>query len=128
MRSRPPSSYQPGPTFLIRANETIDSSTADEGRVYAGTVDQDILDSAGTVAVRKGSKAELLVREVEPKKKLVLDLQSLIVNGRRHFVNANDYDAMHSSTHSSFRVYKNLILEATPAADCRSTSADCKSA
>src|SRR4051794_11696162 len=38
---------------LIRANETIDSRTADEGRVYAGTVDQDILDSAGNVAIRK---------------------------------------------------------------------------
>jgi len=82
-----------GTDILIRVNETIDSRTADEGRVYAGTVDQDILDSAGNVAVRKGSKAELLVREVEPKKELVLDLQSLIVNGRRHFVNAGDYDA-----------------------------------
>jgi hypothetical protein len=80
-----------GTDILIRANETIDSRTADEGRVYAGTVDQDILDSAGNVAVRKGSKAELLVREVEPKKELVLDLQALIVNGRRHFVNAGDY-------------------------------------
>jgi hypothetical protein len=83
-----------GSDILIRADETIDSRTADEGRVYAGTVDQDILDSAGNVAVRKGSKAELLVREVEPKKELVLDLQSLIVNGHRHFVNAGDYDAM----------------------------------
>ncbi len=78
---------------LVRANETIDSRTADEGRIYAGTVDQDILDSAGNVAVRKGSKAELLVRQVEPKKELILDLQSLVVNGRRHFVNAGDYDA-----------------------------------
>ena len=78
---------------LIRASETIDSRTADEGRIYAGTVDQDILDSAGNVAIRKGSPAELLVREVEPEKELVLDLQSLIVNGKRHFVNAGDYDA-----------------------------------
>jgi hypothetical protein len=83
-----------GTDVLVRANETIDSRTADEGRVYAGTVDQDILDSAGNIAVRKGSKAELLVRQVEPKKELILDLQSLIVNGRRHFVNAGDYDAM----------------------------------
>jgi hypothetical protein len=83
-----------GSDILVRADETIDSRTADEGRIYAGTVDQDILDTAGNVAVRKGSRAELLVREVEPKKELVLDLQALIVNGRRHFVNAGDYDAM----------------------------------
>jgi hypothetical protein len=80
--------------ILVRSNETIDSRTADEGRIYSGTIDQDILDTAGNVAVRKGAKAELLVREVEPKKELVLDLQSVIVNGKRHFVNANDYDAM----------------------------------
>ncbi|MGA8594994.1 MAG: hypothetical protein WB676_09645 [Bryobacteraceae bacterium] len=83
-----------GSDILVRANETIDSRTADEGRVYSGTIDQDILDSAGNVAVHKGARAELLVREVEPKKELVLDLQSVIVNGRRHFVNAGDYDAM----------------------------------
>ena len=34
------------------------------------------------------------MREVEPKKELVLDLQALIVNGKRHFVNAGDYDAV----------------------------------
>lgn len=83
-----------GTDILIRANETIDSRTADEGRVYKGTVDQDVLDSAGNVAVHKGSEAELLVREVQPKKELVLDLQSLIVNGRRHFVNADDYESI----------------------------------
>jgi hypothetical protein len=83
-----------GSDILVRSNETIDSRTADEGRIYAGTIDQDIVDSAGNVAIHKGAKAELLVRQVEPKKELVLDLQSLIVNGRRHFVNADDYDAM----------------------------------
>lgn len=80
-----------GTDILVRTNEAIDSRTADEGRVYAATVDQDILDSAGNVAVHKGSTAELLVRQVEPKKELVLDLQALIVNGKRHFVNADDY-------------------------------------
>lgn len=83
-----------GSDILVRADETIDSRTADEGRIYTGTIDQDILDSAGNVAVHKGARAELLVREVEPKKELILDLQSVIVNGRRHFVNAGDYDAM----------------------------------
>jgi hypothetical protein len=79
-----------GTDILIRTSETIDSRVADEGRVYTGRVDQDIVDSAGSV----GAAAELMVRQVEPKKELVLDLQSLIVNGRRHFVNADDYEAM----------------------------------
>jgi hypothetical protein len=83
-----------GTDILVRANETIDSRSADEGRIYLGSIDQDILDSGGNVAVRRGSKAELLVREVEAKKELILDLQSVIVNGKRHFVNASDYDTM----------------------------------
>ena len=54
-----------GTDVLVCVNETIDSKTADEGRVYAAQLDQDLLDEQGRVAVPKGSKAELLVRNVE---------------------------------------------------------------
>jgi hypothetical protein len=83
-----------GTDILVRADETIDSRKADEGRIYAGTVDQDILDERGQVAVRKGARAELLVREVESGKDLILDLQSIKFDGRRYFVNADDYETM----------------------------------
>jgi hypothetical protein len=65
-----------------------------EGRIYPGTIDQDILDEHGRVAVPKGARAELLVREVRPCKDLILDLQSITVNGRRHIVNADDFETM----------------------------------
>jgi hypothetical protein len=81
-----------GTDVLVCVNETIDSKTADEGRVYAAQLDQDLLDEQGRVAVPKGSKAELLVRNVEKREELVLDLQSVFIGGRRHFVTADDYD------------------------------------
>src|SRR5579871_2633095 len=67
-----------GSDILVRVNETIDSRTADEGRIYDAVIDQDVFDTNGGVAIRKGAKAEVLVRRVEPKKELALDLQSVI--------------------------------------------------
>ncbi|HEX4168536.1 MAG TPA: hypothetical protein VHZ55_23990 [Bryobacteraceae bacterium] len=81
-----------GTDVLVRVDEAINSKTADEGRVYAAHLDQDLLDSNANVAVRKGAPAEVLVRQVVSGKDLVLDLQALSVDGRRYFVTADDYD------------------------------------
>ena len=81
-----------GTDVLVRTDETIDSKVADEGRVYSAHLDQDLLDTQGRVAVPRGSKVELLVRDVRPGKELVLDLQAVFIGGRRHFVTADDYD------------------------------------
>jgi hypothetical protein len=85
-----------GTDVLVRTDEPINSKTADEGRVYAAHLDQDLLDSNGTVAVRKGSSAEVLVRRVVSGKELVLDLQAVFIDGRRYFVTADDYDQTRS--------------------------------
>src|SRR5580704_4955961 len=75
-RSRSISSTIAGPTpkaiprgtdILVRVNEAIDFRRADEGRIYDAAVDQDILDDGG-IAMPKGTRAGLLVREVEPGK------------------------------------------------------------
>jgi hypothetical protein len=81
-----------GTDVLVRVNETIDSRTADEGRVYSARLDQDLLDTSGNVAVRKGASAEVLVRQVVSGKDLVIDLQALSVDGHRYFVTAEDYE------------------------------------
>jgi hypothetical protein len=81
-----------GTDVLVRVDESINSKTADEGRVYAAHLDQDVLDSNATVAVRKGASAEVLVRRVISGKELVLDLQALSIDGHRYFVTADDYD------------------------------------
>jgi hypothetical protein len=81
-----------GTDVLVRTDEPINSKTADEGRVYAAHLDQDVLDASANVAVRKGTSAEILVRRVISGKELVLDLQALFIDGRRYFVTADDYD------------------------------------
>ena len=80
-----------GSDVLVRVDETINTRTANEGRIYAAELDQDLLDINGGVAVPKGSMAELLVRQAERSKELVLDLQSVFIGGRRNFVTADNY-------------------------------------
>jgi hypothetical protein len=76
----------PGTSIPIRTTQAIDSSTQD-GLVYTGVVDQDVLDSQGRVAIPRGSTAELVVRR-GPNNELVLDLDSITANGQRYAVDA----------------------------------------
>jgi hypothetical protein len=81
-----------GTDVLVRIDEAINSKDADEGRLYAAHLDQDLFDSNANVAVHRGAAAEVMVRRVVSGKDLVLDLQALTVDGRRYFVTADDYE------------------------------------
>jgi hypothetical protein len=85
-----------GTSIPVRTNETIDAKKSD-GRVFTGVVDQDVMDGNNNVAIPRGSTAELIVRK-GPNKDLMLDLESVTVNGQRYAVNADP-----SSTTSSQR-------------------------
>ena len=86
-RSWTPLNYiDPGTSIPVRTTQAIDSSTQD-GLVYTGVVDQDVLDGQGRVAIPRGSTAELVVRR-GPNNELVLDLDSITANGQRYAVNA----------------------------------------
>lgn len=76
----------PGTSIPVRTTQAIDSSTQD-GLVYSGVVDQDVLDRQGRVAITRGSTAELVVRR-GPNNELVLDLDSITANGQRYAVDA----------------------------------------
>jgi hypothetical protein len=70
----------------VRTNEAIDAKDSD-GRVFSGEVAEDVMDRAGRVAVPKGSKVEMVVRKADDKdNELVLDLDSIMVNGQRYSV------------------------------------------
>ena len=77
---------EPGTSIPVRTTQTIDSSTQD-GLVYTGTVDQDVVDREGRVAIPRGATAELVVRR-GTNNELVLDLDSITVNGQRYAVDA----------------------------------------
>jgi len=73
---------EPGTLITVRTNEFIDADRAD-GRVFTGVVDHGVRGSNGTLAIPRGSNVELLVR-VARDNDLILDLESVAVNGQRY--------------------------------------------
>ena len=73
-----------GTRILVRTSEMIEVKKS-EGRVFAGAVDTAVRDANGAVAIPRGSRVDLVVRELS-NNDLVLDLESLTVNERRYAV------------------------------------------
>jgi hypothetical protein len=76
-----------GTLIAVRTNDAIDVERSDN-RVYTGIVDQDVRGSNGRLAIPRGSRAELIVR-VAPDNDLILDLESVMVNGERYAIRTN---------------------------------------
>jgi hypothetical protein len=81
-----PSYIEPGTQIEVTTTEAIDSTVVD-GRVYTGIVDEDVYDASGRLAILKGATTELVIRR-GPGNELVLDLDSVTVNGQRYGVDA----------------------------------------
>ena len=75
---------EPGTVIAVRTNDTIDVERRDN-QVYYGIVDQDVRGENGRLAIPRGSKAEMIVR-VSPDNDLVIDVESVLVNGQRYAV------------------------------------------
>jgi hypothetical protein len=86
-RGRDMSRLDPGTTIIVRTNAPIDSDRSD-GRVYTATVDQDVRGENGRLAIPRGSNVELAVR-VAADNDLKLDIESVVVNGRRYDVTSD---------------------------------------
>ncbi len=71
-----------GTVIPVRTNESIDVDKGDN-RVYTGIVDQDVRGSGGRLVVPRGSPVELMVR-ISRDNDLILDLDSVMVNGQRY--------------------------------------------
>lgn len=74
----------PGTMISVRPTEAIDVERKDY-RVYTGIVDQDVRGGNGQLAIPRGSTAELIVR-VARDNDLILDLESVTVNGQRYAI------------------------------------------
>ena len=77
----------PGTEVVVRTNEWINSHHVD-GRIYTATVNRDILDRDGHVAIPRGSQVELIARRYAPGE-MTLDLESINADGRRYVVEAS---------------------------------------
>jgi len=73
---------EPGTMLAVRTSEAIDVDRRDD-RIYRGVVDQDIRGENGRLAIPRGSPVELVVR-VAPDNDLVIDVDSVVVNGQRY--------------------------------------------
>ena len=76
----------PGTVIPVRLDQTIDVDRSDN-RVFTGMVDQDVRGDDGHLAIPRGSRVELMVR-VARDNDLILDLDSVSVNGERYAVAA----------------------------------------
>jgi len=86
-----------GTEITVRTNDSIDAKSSNEGRIYTGVIDRDVMDSSGRVLIPRGSNAELIVRDTSDKS-LVFDLESVNVNGRRYVVSTTDETITPEST------------------------------
>jgi hypothetical protein len=73
-----------GTEVRVRTDQAIQTNAPSTNRFYGATVSQDVMDANGNVAIPKGSPAELAVRRGANANEVVLDLESVTVNGRRH--------------------------------------------
>ena len=78
-----------GSEIVIRTNDTIDAKHPSDSRIYTGVVDRDVMDRSGRVVIPRGSNAELIARDVD-ERDIVVDLESVEVNGRRYVVDAQE--------------------------------------
>jgi len=76
-----------GASVAVRTSQAIDVKKSD-GSVFRGVVDQDVTDDQGRVSIPRGSMTELIVRSA-PNRDLVLDLESVTVDGQRYAVDAS---------------------------------------
>ncbi len=85
----------PGITIPVRVTESIDARRSDY-RVFSGVVDRDVRGDDGRLAVPRGATVEMIARETRPGE-LVLDLESISVNGQRYAVKADSQEAIGTS-------------------------------
>jgi hypothetical protein len=71
----------PGTTIPVRMNQTIDVNRSDN-RMFYGTVDRNVRGDNGHIVIPRGSNVELMVRTARDND-LILDLESVVVNGER---------------------------------------------
>jgi len=77
----------PGTVISVRTNESIRANRADY-RVFSAVVDQDVRGTDGGLAIPRGSNVELIARSA-PDGDLILDLDSITVNGQRYGIDTD---------------------------------------
>jgi hypothetical protein len=84
-----------GTELVVRTVETIDSRNAGADQVFSAIVEQEVTDDSGRAVVPQGSSAQLMIRQTSSggatgSPEMVLDVQSITIDGRRYLVSTAD--------------------------------------
>lgn len=77
-----------GTTITVRTTQRIEADD-DDGRVFGGVVDRDVLNRNGSVAIPRGSDVELMVREISDNQ-VALDIEAVTINQQRFTVQTDE--------------------------------------
>src|ERR1044071_7087080 len=72
-----------GTQIKDRTDETIDLRDRSDGRIYSGSVAEDVIAPGGGMLIPRGAKAELIVQNTN-NDDMAVDLESVTVEGRRY--------------------------------------------
>jgi hypothetical protein len=81
-----------GTEVAVRTNEPIDARNAEEGKTFSAQIEEKVRDRDGSTAIPRGSNAKLVVRRLENSGDLILDVESITVEGRRYRVSTVDQE------------------------------------
>jgi len=86
-----------GTDVTVRTIDRIDSKTATAGQKFSGSIENDILDRNGALAIPKGSDAELIIETntgggMTSSSDLILDVDAVKVAGTRYLVATTDIE------------------------------------
>jgi hypothetical protein len=84
-----------GTEILVRTIDSIDVRRPDPKQHFLASIERDVLDSQGRVAMPRGSAAHLIAHDVG-NGDIAIDLRSVSVNGRRYILNSSNLSGVHT--------------------------------
>jgi len=85
-----------GTEIRVRTDQAINTQDHSDGRIFQGTVTEDVRGNDGRMVIPRGARAELIVQNVG-EHELTVDLESITVEGHRYMVSSQAYDAARRS-------------------------------
>jgi hypothetical protein len=85
-----------GTEIPVRTEETIDSSKAAEGQVYAAEIARDVRDADGAVVIPRASNAQIVIKsatkggKIRGSADLVVDMKSVSIEGQEYRLSTAD--------------------------------------
>jgi len=81
-----------GTEIAVRTNERIDARNAVEEQTFSAQIEENVRDNDGSTVLPRGADARLVVRRLENNGDLILDVESITVEGRRYRVSTEDQE------------------------------------